>query len=354
MINILLIPLVLSFLVTYLVTPVIIKFAKKAKIVDDPAKNKQPKVIHKYPVPRGGGLATFIGIFACSIIFLPLDQHLSGILIGAIIVTLLGFLDDIYDLNPYLRFAVLLIAAGIPIFSGIGISFVSNPFGPGVVDLSHPQFNFFLFGESRSLWIISDTIALFWIVFMMNMLNMGAKGVDGQLPGVVFIAALTIALLSFEYSADIAEWPIIILAAAVAGSYLGFLPWNFYPQKIMPGFSGSTLAGYFLAVLAILSTTKVGTLLVSLGIPLVDTSYAITRRLMAGKSPFWGDRQHLHHKLIDLGMGKRQISYIYWGATAILGVLALNFNTAHKLYTVLGVIIVVAGFLAWITYRPNK
>jgi UDP-GlcNAc:undecaprenyl-phosphate GlcNAc-1-phosphate transferase len=243
-------------------------------------------------------------------------------------------------------------AAAVPIIAGIGIAFVSNPAG-GIINLSNPQINFFLLGEQRSIWVLSDIFALFWIVTLMNFLNMGAKGVDGQLPGVVSIAAATIALLSLQFSADITQWPVIILAVIVSGAYLGFLPWNFYPQRIMPGFSGSNLAGYLLAVISILSTTKVGTLFVVLGVPLIDSGYTILRRILSGKSPVWGDRGHLHHKLLDLGLTKRQVAYFYWLITALLGALAINLNTSYKLYTIVGVAILVGGLILWLTYRPR-
>jgi len=345
--------ILISFLIAYLSTPLVIRLAKKWGLVDDPKKHKHPKVIHTYPVPRGGGLAIFAAILITSIIFLPIDKHLAGILIGAVILVTLGLLDDKYDLNPYLRIIVLFIAAGIPIIAGIGISFITNPFN-GIVDLSHPQLSFYLLGEIRSIWILSDLFALVWIVFMMNILNMGAKGVDGQLPGVVAIAALTIAALSLGYSADITQWPIIVLALITAGSYLGFLPWNFYPQKIMPSYSGSILAGYLLAILAILSTAKVGTLIVVLGVPLIDTGYVIVRRLLSGKSPVWGDDTHLHHKLLKAGMSKPKITLLYWAITLLLGILALNLNTSFKLYTMIGIAIVLGGFILWLTYRNSK
>lgn len=347
------VPALFAGLITYAFTPFVIKLAQKYNFIDDPKKHKHPKVIHTYPVPRGGGAATFLGIFLASIIFLPLDKHLSGILIGAILVTILGLIDDKFDISPYKRLFVQFLIAGIPILAGIGISFITNPFN-GILDLSHPQFKFILFGQERSIWILSDAFAIFWIVFLMNMLNMGAKGVDGQLPGVVVVSALTIAALSLKFSADIAQWPVIILASITAGAYLGFLPWNFYPQKIMPSYSGATLAGYLLAILSILSTTKVGTLFVVLGVPLVDTGYTITRRIFSGKSPVWGDRGHLHHKLLDAGLTKRQVSVFYWAATAFLGIIALNLNASYKLYTIIGVGILVGGLLLWLTNKPKN
>ena len=217
----------------------------------------------------------------------------------------------------------------MPVVMGIGIAFVSIPFN-GILDLSQPQIQFSLWGEERNIWILSDLFAIAWLVFLMNILNMGAKGLPGQLTGVSAISAITIALLSLRFSADITEWPVIILAVIVAGAFLGHLPWNISPQKIMPSFGGSTLAGYMLGVLSILSTAKVGTLLVVLGIPIVDTGYAIIRRLAAGKSPFWGDRGHLHHRLIDAGLSKRHVTYTYWLFTGLLGFLALNFERFAK------------------------
>jgi UDP-GlcNAc:undecaprenyl-phosphate GlcNAc-1-phosphate transferase len=346
------IPAVLAGVLAYAITPLVIKLAKKFGIIDDPAINKHIKVIHQYPVPRAGGLATFLAILIASLIFLPLDKHLIGILIGAGLITLVGILDDKYNLNPYLRLILGFVAASAPILAGIGIAFISRP-GGGIIDLSHPQIIFEFLGKERSLWILSDLFALFWIVFIMNMLNMGAKGVDGQLPGVIVIAALAIAALSLRFSADITQWPVITLAAVTAGAYLGFLPWNFYPQKIMPGYSGSTLAGYLLAVLAILSTTKVGILMVVLGVPLVDTGYTIVRRILSGKSPVWGDRGHLHHRLLDIGWSKRRVAIFYWLITATLGLIALNLNTASKLYTMVGIIIVLGGVILWLTYRQK-
>jgi UDP-GlcNAc:undecaprenyl-phosphate GlcNAc-1-phosphate transferase len=183
---------------------------------------------------------------------------------------------------------------------------------------------------------------------------MGAKGVDGQLSGVVILSALTLALLSLKFSADITQWPVIILAGITAGAYLGFLPWHIFPQKIMPGYGGSTLAGYLLAVLSILSTTKVGILIVVLGVPLIDTGYTIVRRIASGKSPVWGDTGHLHHRLLKMGLSKGQVATLYWGVTGILGVLALNLNTASKIYTMVGITIFIGGLILWLTYRPKK
>jgi len=337
-INLVAFPLFLSAIISYFITPVVIKYAKRLKIIDDPRKNTHPKVIHTVPIARGGGIPIFFSILIASLFFIPIDKHLIAILLGAFVIFLMGFLDDRYNLNPYFRLLLGGVGALIPILSGIGINFLTNPFG-GIIDLSNP--------------IISDCFALIWILFMMNMLNMGAKGIDGQLSGVTIISAITITALSFTYSADITQWPVIILTSITAGAFFGFFPWHKFPQKIMPGYGGATLAGYMLAVASILSTTKVGTLIVVLGIPLIDTGYTILRRVITGKSPVWGDRGHLHHRLLDLGLTKKQVSQVYWSTTAILGILALNLNSAYKLYTIIGVAFVLGGIILWLTYRSK-
>lgn len=343
---------VTAFLISLGVTPLVIKLARTLNLIDDPKTHHHPKVIHTYPVPRGGGLACFIALCTTAILFLPLDKHLIGILIGALLLTLMGLWDDKHNLNPYLRFILQFIIAGIPIAAGIGIAFIKLPV-VGMIELSQPQITFELLGKTRSLWVLSDAFGLIWIVFLMNILNLGAKGVDGQLSGVVGISALTIAFLSLRFSADITQWPVIILALILAGAYLGFLPWHLYPQKIMPSYSGSILAGYMLGILSILSTAKVGTLLVTLGVPLIDTGYVIIRRLVSGQSPVWGDRGHLHHRLLDIGWSKPQVAAFYWIITAVLGLLALKLNASQKLYTMLGLAVLIGGLILLITQKKK-
>jgi len=326
--------MIISFVVTFFV----IKLMWKLDIVDDPKKHKHPKVIHKYPVPRGGGLAIFIAVIIASTLFLPIDKHLLGILSGALLITVVGLLDDKYNLNPYLRLMMQFLGASLPILAGVGVDFITNPAG-GILSFSSVQ---------------ADVFALLWLVMLMNFVNMGAKGVDGQLTGVAVMASLAIAALSLKFSADITEWPVIILAAITAGAFLGFLPWHIYPQKIMPSFSGSNLAGYLLGVLSILTTTKIGTLALVLSVPLIDTGYTIIRRVLSGKSPVWGDRGHLHHRLLDSGWSKARVAQFYWLITAVFGIIALSLNTQTKLYTMVGSMFLVGGLILWLTHRNES
>ena len=132
------------------------------------------------------------------------------------------------------------------------------------------------------------------------------------MPGFVAIAAATIAFLGWKSNADFSQQLVITLAAITTGAYLGFLPWNWYPQKTIPGYGGKSLAGYLLGILAILSGAKVGALMLVLGVPFVDAAMVILKRVREGRSPVWG-REHLHHYLLELGWGKRRIALFYWG-----------------------------------------
>jgi UDP-GlcNAc:undecaprenyl-phosphate GlcNAc-1-phosphate transferase len=342
-------PLLIAFLLASIITPIVKNVYSKRGWIDDPKKNKHPKNLHTYPVPRGGGIAIFLAVILSSIIFLRIDQYLLGILIGGIILVIVGFLDDIYDLNPYFRLIMGFLAASCVVASGVGIAFITNPFGGGVLHLDSLQYQFQIFGQQKSFWVLSDIFALLWIVWSMNMVNW-SKGLDGQLPGIVVIAASTIAFLSFRFTEDITQWNVSILAAITAGSYLGFLIFNIYPQSIMPGYGGGTLAGYLLATLAILSGAKVATMIIVLGVPTVDGVYTILRRISTGKSPVWGDRGHFHHHLLNLGWNKKQVAIFYWLVTAILGLIALQLNAQQKLFTIVTLILIIGGVLLWLNY----
>jgi len=332
--NLIFAPLFLSFLIASTTTPLAIKLAWRFGLVDDPKKRKHPAHLYKKVIPRAGGIPIWLALLISSLIFLPLDQHLKGILSGVTVMMMIGVLDDRFDLNPYLRLVACFFAAGLVVTSGIGITFITNPLN-GIIDLSPP---------------LATLFGLLWIVSLSNIVNW-AKGFDGQLPGIVAIAGLTIALLAMKFSADITQWPVAILASITAGAYLGFLPFNFYPQKIMPGYGGGTLAGFMLALLAILSTTKVGTAIVVLGVPVIDALYSITRRLVSGRSPVWGDRGHLHHKLLDeWGWGKRRAAVFYWLITAFLGAAALGLNSQQKFYTIMMLAVVIGGLLLWFNF----
>lgn len=337
----------LSFVCAVVITPLVIRLYRQHNWLDNPEQNHHVKTTHTRTVPRGGGLVIFASVLLTALLFLQIDRYLIAILLGAFVLTVVGFFDDIYDLSPYLRLATGLFATLIVVGSGIGIAYVTNPFGSGVIHLDQPQFVFSWLGEERHIWILSSIFAVFFFMWNMNIINW-SKGVDGQLPGFVAVAGIFIAILANRFQDAPTQFNVAHLSLIVAGAFAGFLVWNFYPQKIMPGYGAGSLAGYFLSVLAILSGAKVATTLMVLAVPMADGIFTITRRLLAGKSPFWGDRGHLHHKLMDsYGWGRRRIAIFYIATSALLGFLSIYLDTWGKISAILIVTLFVFGFLIY-------
>lgn len=347
-------PFLLSLLFASLLTPFVIKVYTHFNWLDNPQENKHVKKTHSKPVPRGGGIVIFLSIVLSAAVFLNFDHYLVAILLGALVLTIVGVLDDIYDIHPVIRLGSGLLAALIVVGSGIGIAYVSNPFGQGVIHLDQPQLAISLLGTTRNIWILADIFAVLFIMWNMNIVNW-SKGVDGQMPGFVAIALIFVGILSTRFFDDPTQFNSTYLAFIVAGSFVGLLIYNWYPQKIIPGYGAGSLAGYFLAILAILSGAKVATVLMVLGVPTADAIFTITRRVLAGKSPLWGDRGHMHHKLLDvLKWGRRRIAVFYWASSFVLGLSSLYLNTMGKLITMGLVFIFVFGFLIWAKIKTSK
>jgi UDP-GlcNAc:undecaprenyl-phosphate/decaprenyl-phosphate GlcNAc-1-phosphate transferase len=342
-------PFLVTAMIAGVVSPIVILFYKKWGWLDDPTTQTHPKIVHTYPVPRGGGLVILTALIVGIGIFLGIDKHSIGILAGAIIIGLVGILDDRRSLSPYWRLVAGFLAAGCVVIAGIGIAFITNPWGGGVIHLNQLQIPIFIGGVLHTIWVWSDLFALLWIVWCMNMLNW-SKGVDGQLPGIVVVAAIVIGILSFRFTEDVTQWSVVRLAAITAGAYLGLLVWNFYPQKMMPGYGAGALSGYLLAILSILSGAKLATLILVLGVPMIDAIYVVINRLKQRRSPVWGDRGHFHHKLLDLGWGKRRVAGFYWLVTMILGGLALQLNARQKAFTIVLLVLTFGGILLWVNY----
>lgn len=327
--------LITAFLGSALCAPIIIAWYKANNWVDDPQTHLHAKVTHTTAVPRGGGLVVLFGILLASIFWLQWDQYLWAILAGAIVLGVVGWWDDVKDISPKLRLALNVLAALAVIGSGIGIAYISNPFGGGVIHLDWPRINYFLFGEARTIWVLSDIFALLFIVWNMNIVNW-SKGVDGQLPGFVTVSFLLLSLVAGKFLDDPTTFGTYLLTLICAGAFAGLLVWNWHPQKMMPGYGAGSLAGYFLAILAILSGAKVAAVAMVLAIPTADAVFTIVRRLYRGKTPFLGDRGHLHHKLLDVyGWSVPTIALFYSFSSLFFGLLALNLNTFGKLISLI-------------------
>lgn len=343
--------LFLAFIISFLLTPLIMKLAKKFSIIDLPTR-QHPAVIHKKPTPRAGGIPPLIAFVSVLLIislispFFALNKAVIGIIMASLLVVIVGTLDDKYDLNPYFRLGTNILVALIIVGFGIGITSFTNPFG-GLVRLDSVIYNFtlpsslaFLSG-THSIILFADLVAFAWIIWIMNALNW-SSGVDGQLSGIAVIALCILGFASAQLIVrDQSQLRVSIIAFSAAGAFLGFLPWSFYPQKIMPGYGGSTLAGLLISVLAILSGAKLATALLILLIPLVDSIWTVTRRVFNKRSPVWGDSFHLHHQLIKLGFSIPQICLLYYSVSLILGLIALNLDSQAKFFALatIGVLI---------------
>lgn len=328
-------PTIISLLITVLAIPLTIVLAKKFKLVDNPKLRMHPAHTQERIVPRAGGLAVFIGIVSAALLFTPFEKTTIGILAGLFILLVVGLLDDRYqNFSPYLRLIAQFTAAILVVLSGVNILFITNPLG-GIIN----------FGS------IANILAVIWIVWVMNMMNW-SKGVDGQMPGVSVICALVLGLLSLKLnqSSDLTQINLAKLAFITAGSALGLLIFNWHPARIFPGFSGSTILGFMIAVLAILSGGKLATAGLVLLIPAADFIYTFSRRILQGKSPVWGDKGHLHHKLLEKGLSHQQIALFYILGSVILGAAALNLSSKGKLFAASIVGAVILGGILWLNF----
>jgi len=339
------VPFVIALVISLVVTPLTILLFRKMGWLIDPKKMPHPAHIHKTPVPKGGGIPIYLAVTITMLLLLKPDRHLTAIAVAGLVALIVGVIDDIKNSSPYLRLLMNFVVTLIIVASGIGIAYITNPFG-GVIDLTWPRFEFDWGGTHHSLWLLADLFALLWIPSLMNAINW-SSGVDGQISGVITIAAAVLGLISLNYSADITQWPVSTLAFATAGAFAGLTVYHFYPQKIMPGYSATSLAGLYLGVISILATAKVGALIIVLGVPLVDFIYIVFKRLFSGHSPVWGDKSHLHHRLMAMGWGKRRIALFYWLAAAVLGVAALSFESRTKFFIMIGLVLLMAVFLVW-------
>jgi UDP-GlcNAc:undecaprenyl-phosphate GlcNAc-1-phosphate transferase len=332
-----LIPLLLAFLVTVIATPLLIPWIKKWGFVDDPKTHKHPAMLHTKPIPRAGGISLFLGVFVASLFFVPLNGITIALFIASLIALITGVIDDKYDLSPYVRFGINFLCAIIVVASGISIPFITNPYG-GILQLQNIHFGIINAGQ---------VLAVLWIVWVMNMLNW-SKGVDGQMPGIVAISAFVIGLLALRF--PLSE-PLTVIASnlsfIITGSALGFLVYNFYPAKIFPGY-GATAIYLLLASVSMLSSVKLATAVLVMGVPMIDGAFTILRRIFSRRSPFKGDKKHLHHLLFKLGFNQRGVALFYWTISAIVGAAALTLSSKGKLFAIFMMIVVIGGGLLFL------
>jgi UDP-GlcNAc:undecaprenyl-phosphate/decaprenyl-phosphate GlcNAc-1-phosphate transferase len=300
-----------SFGISLLFTPYAKKIAIYVGAIDLPKK----RGMHNKPIPRMGGIAIVLGFIGTVIILAPFVKEFRsiqfiGFLIGAILIVTIGILDDIYSaksdgVKARIKLAVQIVAALIVIFTGTTLEFVNLQF-------------------KMDLTIIGMPITFLWIIGITNAVNL-IDGLDGLAAGVSGIAALFLAVLCIMSGSIFA----VVLTVALAGSCLGFLPRNFSPAEIIMGDTGALFLGYILAVTSIMGVYKKYALLslivcaIVLALPIVDTVFAMGRRILSGKSIMQADRGHLHHKLVDSGLSASSSVVILYCISFIAGIFAI-------------------------------
>jgi UDP-GlcNAc:undecaprenyl-phosphate/decaprenyl-phosphate GlcNAc-1-phosphate transferase len=320
-------------------TPLVRRLALRLGAVDQPGTRR----VHSSPVPRMGGLAVlgaFLGTLAAARFF---DLLLTGVVVhhswrwlfaGALIVSLVGAFDDVRGLGPVTKLFFQILAGVMVVMGGYGIGKVTNPFGAGVVDLG---------------WL-DVPFTLLWVVGVTNAFNL-LDGLDGLAAGVALIVSTTLFVLSLAGN----RVELALLSVTLAGALVGFLRYNFNPASIFLGDSGSLLLGYLLSVLSIQASQKGATTVVilvpllALGLPIMDTLLAMLRRLLGALrvvrvdserneyqflvvgsgSIFQADREHIHHRLLKLGLTHRNAVMVLYGVCAVLGALALLAVRSH-------------------------
>ncbi len=322
-VKLILIPMLAALVANIIATPIVIKISKIFGFIDDPLTHKHPGMMLKKPTPRAGGLAYMISILIPGILLLPIleSQKIVGILTAAILCVITGVMDDKKDIHPGIRLIIQVLTATIAVFSGIILIYIPNPFGDPII-LDQYKFTFTFLGI-HSIYYISVIVAIFWVMTTMNFMSF-ANGSDGVYAGLVFVSSFVIAILMFQsLDADPEMAKFVKLAALSAGAALGMALFTWPPQKLLWGF-GATSAGLVIATLSIIGSTKVAVMLLVLLIPFLDGLVAIVRRLKRKQLPFWGDREHFHHKLLfRLGWSKSKVATFYWISTIFLGTIGI-------------------------------
>lgn len=316
--SLLIIKLFIVFVLTIIITPFIIKLAFKINAVDMPKSRK----VHTKTMPRLGGLSILIGFFTGVALIKPVDPYINAIIGGAVVIAIVGILDDLYELSAKWKLIGQLIASTIIVMSGLYVKVMNVPF-VGQIDIG--------------VWGIPLTF--FWILAVTNSINL-IDGLDGLAAGVSAIILATIVYLSMPGTGLVVQLALITIA-----SIIGFLFFNFHPAKIFMGDVGALFLGYLISVLSLLEFKNVTffSLIVPaiiLAVPLSDTFFAIIRRLNNKTSISQADKSHLHHSFIKRGFTHLQAVLIIYSISISFSIAAILLSRATLWVSVLLIIIV--------------
>jgi UDP-GlcNAc:undecaprenyl-phosphate GlcNAc-1-phosphate transferase len=327
--------------VTALVTPLTLRFARAIGVIDEPRE----RGLSERPTPLLGGLAIFAGALVAGLIWLPAGygeepELWHGVLLAAALITLVGALDDRFDLHPALKLLGQVLAAMIVVHFGVAVKAITLPF---IGQLAFPNT-----GPADA----GPILTVIGLVAMMNVLNF-SDGVDGLAAGVCVIIAATMAVIAF----DLGRQQPAVLAALTAGAALGFLFYNFPPASSFMGDCGANLLGLLMGVIAVEAAVKTAAVvsfvlpLILLAVPFLDTTFVVLKRLKYRQPIYRSDSEHFHHRMARIGFSSRRtIAYLYAWTLMLAGLaLALRFipYSDHKghLYTGWTLVVVALGLI---------
>ncbi len=288
-------------------TPISNRLAHRIGAVDEP----RARGLSERSMPRLGGVAIFAGVLVSAILFLPLDGRFGSIVAGAAVITIVGALDDIFELSAPVKLAGQITAALIPVLDDVRVESFTLPL-LGRVELGD----------------LGIPITVLGIVLIMNVVNF-SDGIDGLAAGVCAIAAAAFVVIAF----DLERANAAVLSAIIAGAALGFLVYNFHPATVFMGDCGSNLLGLLLACVAVEGTLKTQSLialvlpLVILAVPFLDTTFVVLKRLKYKRPVYQADREHFHHRMDRIGFStRRTVLYLYTWTLMLAGLaIALRF-----------------------------
>ncbi len=328
--------LVCAAVVSFAATPIIKVLAKKVGAMDIP---KDERRMHKIPIPRMGGLAIFLGFLVSVLIFGEMNREVQGILLGAVIIVILGVMDDILTLRALPKFIVQIFAAVVVVLHGCRIEH--------------------FMGFALPEWL-SYPVSVIWIVAITNAVSF-IDGLDGLAAGVSAISAGAMLIIALILVPDATAMASVILLAAIVGACVGFIPYNFNPATIFMGDTGSTFLGFMLASISIFGLFKTYAVIsfavpfLVLGLPIFDICFAVIRRVSKGQSPMHADRGHVHHRLIDMGFSQKQAVAISYLLSAILGLAAVVLTDRGEVQAMIfiGAILVVGAIGAVVIFGTH-
>ncbi len=336
-----------SILVALLAIPALMTFASRYGLLHEPGDARR---VHTVAVPRIGGIAMFLG-FLVGIgitLVLPVDrfseevERLLLLVIGATVIVVAMFYDDVIGLGPVTKLVIQISVAILVVAPRI------HDQQSGIVI---EQFNLPFLGTISLPLALAFLFTIFWIVGMMNALNW-SDGLDGLAATIALSASTVLFLHTFFWPRGNPQFTISLLAIALCGAIIGFLPANWHPGRIIMGDTGAMFLGFALATTSIIGGAKIATALLALGVPIVDMAWVILSRVIRGRSPMSPDRGHLHHRLLDAGWSQPQIVITYGAITLFTGVLGLLLPSSELK---LGALIVVgAGVLGAIALLANS